>query len=261
MKKLVILLCFILVGCKSIPVTNQYEYEKIVEGEDLHWSGQSENEYYFQKNDKIFALDKKTLQERKIDLLLQEKEHASIFDYQGKQYLKISNRKDLKIFEGLSKDKLICETNLSVDNMKCDNLIKEYHSKSYPFNQTFNTISFQNKEKYFFEKIESAEIIGNYIYVLLNHFEDYNISIFDFDGNLKNKIENLPQIAHFYYIDDATLIATNSSMKDIFIIDINRKTVEKMDKIEGSVFTESGSKVVEVHKGNTLEVLRIKKKS
>lgn len=50
-------------------------------------------------------------------------------------------------------------------------------------------------------------------------------------------------------------------MKDIFIIDIDRKTVEKMDKIEGSVFTVSGSKVVEVHKGNTLEVFCIKKKS
>lgn len=261
MKKLIILLCLLLVGCKSIPVTNQYEYEKIVEGEDLHWSGQSKSEYYFQKNDKIFALDKKTLQERKIDLPLQEKEHASIFDYQGKQYLKISNRKDLKIFEGLSKDKLVCETNLDVDRMKCDNLREEYHSKSYPFNQTFNTISFQNKEKHFFEKIESAEIIGDYIYVLFNHYENYNISIFDFEGNLKNKIDNLPQIAHFYHIDDTALIAINSSMKDVFIIDINRKTVEKMDKIEGSVFTVSGSKVVEVHKGNTLEVFRIKKKS
>ncbi len=261
MKKAVILLCFILVGCKSIPVTNQYQYEKIIEGKDLDWIGQNEKKYYFQQDHRVFALDKKTLQERKIDLVLQEKEHSYIFDYNGKQYLRISNGKDLKVFEGLNKEKLVCETNVDIDHTKCDNLREEYQSKSYPFNQTFNTISFQNKEKHFFEKIESAEIIGDYIYVLFNHYENYNISIFDFEGNLKNKIDNLPQIAHFYHIDDTTLIAINSTMKDIFIIDIDRKTVEKMDKIEGSVFTVSGSKVVEVHKGNTLEVFCIKKKS
>lgn len=150
MKKAVILLCFILVGCKSIPVTNQYQYEKIIEGKDLDWIGQNEKEYYFQQDHRVFALDKKTLQERKIDLVLQGKEHSYIFDYNGKQYLRISNGKDLKVFEGLNKEKLVCETNVDIDHTKCDYLREKQHGDSYPYNSTFNTIKFQNKEKHFF---------------------------------------------------------------------------------------------------------------
>lgn len=93
----------------------------------------------------------------------------------------------------------------------------------------------------------------------MSHYEGYSIVIFDFEGNLKNKIENLPAMTSFYHMDDTTLIASSYLMKDIFIIDIHNKTVEKMEKRGDRVFSAPSSKIVEIHQCNYLEFLALKK--